>query len=295
MGEDLLSLSLSFSGNLADKHRIDLYDISQALVGFQRSLALTTHLVLNGEIITQSPALKGAEIHALPPVDGSWKINTIIVLTGLYNLTTLQNNSPLGHLVFSLYDYVVSESLGVHVDFNKSLGVIYEEAKKTRVELPKIQQHQADSLLEKCSSAIHEMHRPIYKTKTADLANVYGVIGAQSIPLQTTFTFDSWEYIHETQTSDSAHQYAGRVSSYNSNTYKGRIYLEEFGHPVSFELSQDTRGEEVVRLVTSSLSANALRRYTNDEGDIYFLAYRRTSRTGLLKGLLIIEVDDKPF
>jgi hypothetical protein len=177
MNEDILTLSISFTGGLANKHRLDLYDVSQALVGLQRSIALTTHLVLNGEIITQSPSLKGAEIHALPPEDGSWKMKVLVVLTSAYGLGTLQNNSPLGHLVFSLYDYVVSESLGVHVDLNKSLGVVYEEARKKQQELPVIQQHQADSLIEKCSTAMHEIHRPIYKSGSATQASISALIG----------------------------------------------------------------------------------------------------------------------
>ena len=292
MGEDVLNLSISFSGGLADEHRVDLYDISQALVGFQRSIALTTHLVLNDEIITQSPSLKGAEILALPPIDGSWKMNTIVVLTGLYSLGTLQNNSPLGHLIFSLYDYVVSESLGVHVDLNKSLGAAYEEGKNKRLELPAIKQHQADSLIEKCSTAIHEIHRPIYKTRTANRADVSGRIGSRNLPLQAAFTLETWAYIHETRTSDEPQQFIGRVSSYNSNTYKGRVYVEEIGHPVSFELSRDARDEKVVELVTTSLQTNALRRFADAEGLVFFLAFLRTSRTGRLKGLLITSLSD---
>lgn len=295
MGEDILGLSISFSGGLADEHRVDLYDISQALVAFQRSIALTTHLVLNDEIITQSPSLKGATIQALPPIDGSWKMNTMIVLTGLYGLGTLQNNSPLGHLIFSLYDYVVSESLGVHVDLNKSLGTIYEEAKKKQQELPVIKQHQADSLIEKCSTAMHEIHRPIYKTGTAKRADISGFIGSRKLPLQTTFTLETWEYIHETRTSEAPQRFVGRVSSYNSNTYKGRIYVEAFGRPVSFELAKNARSETVIELVTSSLRNNALRKFSGDEGLVFFSAFLMTSRTGRLKGLVITHVSDQPI
>jgi hypothetical protein len=69
-----IEITLSFNGGAADKNEINFYDVSQALIGFERSLALTTHLVLNGEIITQAPALKGAEILAIPPTEGSWKL-----------------------------------------------------------------------------------------------------------------------------------------------------------------------------------------------------------------------------
>ena len=71
--------TIAFTGNDADENILDLYDISQALVGLQRSLALTTHLILNDEIITQSPALKGARIYSLPAEPGSWKDRKSVV------------------------------------------------------------------------------------------------------------------------------------------------------------------------------------------------------------------------
>lgn len=295
MRSDLLQFTLSFTGELADEHRIDLYDVSQAIIGFQRSIALTTHLVLNQKIITQAPALKGAEILAFPPTDGSWKINSVVVLTALYGLGTLENNSPLGHLVYSLYDYVVSESLGVHVDLNKSLSQLYEEAQKNKVKLPLIKQHQADSLIEKCNTAMHEIHRPIYMTGTAGKAEITATINRERLPLETSFSLQTWEYIHETRTSDEEEEFVGRVSSYNSNTYKGRIYVEKFGRPVSFELSKNSRGQKIVELVTSSLQSNALRAYKEDEGRVYFKGYQRTSRSGQLKSLLITDLSDKPI
>lgn len=295
MGEDIVGFTLSFSGKLADDRRIEMYDVAQALIGFQRSIALTTHLVLNQEIITQAPALKNAEIIALPPTEGSWKINTIVVLTGLYGITTLENTSPLGHLMYSLYDYVVSESLGFHVDLNKSLGQLYEEAQKKKQALPEIKQNQADALVEKCNTAMHEIHRPIYKSKSAERASISATIGHTSIPLQVPFTFDTWGYIHETRISDEQENHSGRISSYNSNTYKGRVYVEKFGRPVSFELAKDARDHKTVELVTTSLQTNALRMYSEEKGLIYFSAFLRTSRSGQLKSLLITQLSDSPI
>ena len=295
MRSDLLQFTLSFTGELADEHRIDLYDVSQAIIGFQRSIALTTHLVINQKIITQAPALKGAEILAFPPTDGSWKINSVVVLTALSGLGTLENNSPLGHLVYSLYDYVVSESLGVHVDLNKSLGQLYEEAQKNKVKLPAIKQHQADSLIEKCNTAMHEIHRPIYMTGTAGKAEISATINKKRLPLETSFGCKlgniSTRHVHLTK----EEAFAGRVSSYNSNTYKGRIYVEQFGRPVSFELNKNARGQKIVELITSSLQSNALRAYKEDEGRVYFRGYQRTSRSGQLKCLLITNLSDKPI
>lgn len=74
-----VEFTLSYEGEEADDHAIDFYDVSQALVGFERSLALTTHLVINGTIITQAPALHGARIIAIPAETGSWKQTAVVV------------------------------------------------------------------------------------------------------------------------------------------------------------------------------------------------------------------------
>ena len=74
----MIGFTLSFEGNDADNYQLDFYDAAQAMIGFQRSLAITSHLVLNGEVITQAPSLKGARIIAVPPEEGSWKILALL-------------------------------------------------------------------------------------------------------------------------------------------------------------------------------------------------------------------------
>ncbi len=285
-----LQFTLCYEGKGADRHEIDFYDVSKALIGFQRSVALTTHLFANNEIITKAPYLKGAKVVALPPEEGSWKITAGVILTGLYALGTAPNNTPVGHLVYSLYDYVVSESLGFHVDYNKSLGQAYEEAEENEVTLPVIKQHKADSLIEKCSVALSDMHRPIYKTKTAESASIVGIFGNHQQPLSAEFTQESFEYIHEAFIEETPVVIRGRISSYNSNNFRGRIYVAAEGRPVTFELAKSIRTEYVLQLVIASLSAATHKDYENKWIDIYCRAYRHTSRSGQLKEYTIIHV-----
>jgi len=70
----MVGFTLSFEGSDANNHQLDLYDAAQAMIGFQRSLAITTNLIINGEVITQAPSLRNARIISTPPEEGSWKI-----------------------------------------------------------------------------------------------------------------------------------------------------------------------------------------------------------------------------
>ncbi|MEW8696017.1 MAG: hypothetical protein AB2548_11380 [Candidatus Thiodiazotropha sp.] len=292
-----VQFELSYSGADADEHEIDLYDISQALVGFQRSLAITTHLILNGEIITQAPALKGAKIFAFPSEEGSWKTKAGILILGTaaYHVATAPNNTPLGHLVFSAYDYVVSESLGFHVDYNKSLGQLYEESRENNIELPEVREAQLDSVIEKCTTAITEMHRPIYKTKTANSAQISANINNQQTLLSPTLSFESFQYIIEEFTEDEVVVIRGHVSSYNSNTFKGRIYVPEEERPIAFELSEAVRGESSIQLIVDSLRANALRGFDVDSIEVYCRVQRVTTKSGHLKKYKVLAVSSEMF
>lgn len=290
-------VTLQYDGAEADEHIVDMYDVSQALLAFQRSLALTTHLVLNGEIITQAPSLKGARIYSMPPEAGSWKTTAVIAAlgTGIYSIGTVQNNTPLGHLIFSLYDYVISESLGVHVDYNKSLGQLVEESRRANSKLPALREPQADSLIEKCSTAIREMHRPLYKTHTATTGVITGNVAGGIVPLQTKLTLQTYDYIKETRLGDVPEVLAGRITSYNANTYKGRIYIHEFGRPVSFELTLNAQSNESVRVITTSLQLNATKQGGKPGGLVHVIALKNTSRTGQLKSLFIKRISDVPL
>ncbi|MBL4682734.1 MAG: hypothetical protein JKY88_18715 [Pseudomonadales bacterium] len=268
-----VEFTLSFNGAESDDHHIDLYDISQALIGFQRSLALTTHLVLNNKIITQSPALKGAKVFAVPAEEGSWNIKGVVIASvisgGAYQLTTTPNNTPLGHLIFSAYDYLVKESLGFHVDYNKSLGKLYEEQIAEKADVPKIEQHKMDSLIEKCSTAISEIHRPLYKTKSAINAKIIGNYGQGASVVGGELNLSTYEYVHESFREEQPVLIAGRVSSYNSNTFKGRIYVAGEGRPITFELSSGCRSSNSIQLIVNSLTAYATRENNSEWSTIH--------------------------
>jgi len=293
-----IAFELGYYGSNAKDAEIDLYDIAQALTGFQRSLALTTQLVLNDEIITQAPKLKGVEILARPPEVGSWKLpaRVVITATALYTIGTAPKDTAIGHLVFSAYDYVIKQSLGFHVDFDKSLGESYENLRNLDNTAPELKEYRYDSLIEKCESSIREIHRPIYGRGTAEKGNISaGSRFDRMSPLGSDLTLSTYEYIHRSIKSNRPEQFKGRVSSYNSNTYYGRIFLHSTGFTIPFQLSGDARLSEKVMIVANSLTANIQRDENEEYGVVYVKAYKVTSKNDRLKKLEIIDISTTPF
>lgn len=286
-----VKFALSFEGNDADDNQLDFYDAADALTGFQRSLALTTHLVLNGEIIVQAPALKGARIFIKSPEPGSWKVVTTVgmIMAGAHQLGTAPRDTVLGNLVTSAYDYVINETLGFHVDFDKTLGQQYEDAQRHRRSIaPKNTQSQFDALIEKCESSVKEMHRPIYGSKTATTAHVTATYRRTTNRI-AQMDADTFDYVNLTTQIEQPVENAGRVSSYNINTYKGRVYVNDEHRPIPFDLAETCRDPASVLAVTHSLQRNAGDRFSPD-GEIQFGAFRFESSTGRLKRLLITRV-----
>jgi len=281
---------LSFRGNDADFNVVDFYDAAEAITGFQRSLALTSHLILNGEVITQAPSLRNAKIYVLPPEKGSWKIGVAIVsvATALSQINSVPRETPLGNLIYSAYDFVISETLGFHVDYSKTLKLQYEEYKKAHPDAPQLNESKLDSVIEKCEPSIRQMHRPIIKTETAKRA-IIEYVGADRVEIPE-LTEETFEYISYTATSDYPVLITGRISSYNINTFKGRVFSFEEQRPISFVLADHARNRRSVAMITKSLTANAVSRLSG-EGDITMAAFVNTSRTGIVKSYFIVSVE----
>lgn len=290
--ENLLTLTLSFEGKTADQHAIDLYDVSSALLGFERTLALTTHLILNQEVITQAPSLRNAQIMSYPSKEGSWKMTVGVVLTGAYALGTLSNDSPLGHLVFSAYDYVISESLGVHVDYEKSIGVLYKESQNKK--LPQIEEYQLDSIRDKCVNSIKEMHRPIFKTNTAEKLKIHGVLNEKELPLSTHFTQDTYLYLKEDIRGKEIIDVECAVSSYNLNTKKGRVYVKLLGRTVPIQLDKSIENnKKVLEILLRNFQRNGLREKHEEVENIQMTVLPILSINNHLKQYIVYNILEK--
>lgn len=277
-------MRLKFEGGLAESGEIDFYDVAKALEGFQRSLALTAHLVVNGEVITQAPSLKNAKIVVSPPERGSWMV-IATVLGGLGYVASRPRDTPLGHLVHSAYDYVLRNAFGVKLDYDKSLGDLMQEQSKNVGRT--LNQGRLDDLTEKCENAIKDMHRPIVQSETAERANVSRLISNRPVRLTTRLspqTYDSLRFERRTTTT---RVYEGLVSSYNVNTKVGRFYLINESRTVPFKLAEPLAGAEVgVKL------ARNMERLAQGKLDAYikFSAYENQSRGGRLRSLFVVDI-----
>lgn len=283
----MLDVLLSYEGRLANDNELNFYDAARAMAGFQRSLALTTHLAINGEIIVQAPSLKNAEILIATPRAGSWELVATIIAGG-WAVGTAAKDTPLGHLIYSLYDFVVTQTLGFPVDYSKSLYQTYND----HLDRKKITPSKLDSLSEKVEGSIKDLHRPIIASETAEHANIYaGDIKKKDMMLGREINEMSWDYLSKTTLDRQETDLTGVVSSYNVNTYKGRIFSFEEQRPIAFELQQEAKNRSTFRHITTSLRANAVERGST-AGAITLTGRKAWSSTGRLQAIRVSDARD---
>ncbi len=242
-----MEFELVFKGERADEGIIEFYDVARALIGFQRSLALTTHLVLNGEVITQAPSAVGFELLIKPFEHGSWKSKAMIIFSAGIAVSSAGRDSPLGQAVTSVYDYALSQTMGFHVDYDKTLQEQYYEHMK----LIGITEEKIDNLCEKIEANVADMHRPIVHSKTANRASILRCDG-EGNQVGPDLSFLTYDYVKQTTVSSDKSKITGHISGYYLSTYKGRIFCKTEGRSIPFELEESARTSEQIALITSS-------------------------------------------
>lgn len=264
----MIEFNLTFDGNQSSEGLIEFYDAARALAGFQRSLALTAHLALNGEIITQAPSASGFVIYVEPFERGSWKTKALMALSAGGVILSAGKDSPMGQIVTSLYDAVLYNTTGFHVDYDKTLQQQYREHFKEKG----ITDEKIDSLCEKVEASIADMHRPIIASESATRAQVSceNVFKPDIGPVLSPLTY---EYVRQTTKEQEVIKVRGYVSSYNINTYKGRIFSLEEARPIPFQLDDVIRRKDVVGVLTRSQHINGQNR--NDPQSLVELSCQR--------------------
>jgi hypothetical protein len=255
----MVDFELTFNGGMADNGLIEFYDAAKALSGFQRSLALTTHLVLHGEIITQAPTAHGFQIFLPPFLEGSWKARAKIVIGGAFLVGSVGKDSPVGHIVTSIYDAALSATMGISVDYDKTLQQLYRENQTDN----HISPEKIDSLCEKIETSVADMHRPIIKSKSASRAQVSkcGPAGRDVGPILNLSTY---EYVQQTIKKEDISTLQGYVSGYNINTFKGRVFCKSENRPIPFELVESARTKNTVGILTRSQHMNGQAPFSNE-------------------------------
>lgn len=284
--QEYVRITLKFDGRTSSNGLIDFYDVQRALYGFNRTIALTTHLALNNEIITQAPALKGAEIFALPSEVGSWKMTAVVASTlasGIYTLGSAPTDTPTGHLMSSLYDIALHKTLGIDLDYEKT---IRESLKDKNIETGAIPtEEKVNSLVDKTRNSFIDMHRPIDKGSATE-AIITTPKSGRIKRIGPKLNINTLTDARDTYEGSQVEKFQGKISSFNMNTHTGRIYIPALERTIQFELAREAREQTTRRIISQSLDGNVAG-LPNDIDNIRIDGLSYTNRQGDLLKILV--------
>lgn len=241
-------------------------------------------------MITQSPSAKGFQLFVVPPEEGSWKTGINIIFGTALVVGVASKDSALGFLAVSALDYVIQESLGIEVDFDKTLGKQLQEAKEDELIPQLLGADRFDSLIEKVEPGLRQCHRPIVFSETALNAQINYAVGRKTGTLDGFFDAETYEYISETIRAEDLEDFSGVVSSFNANTFNGRLYMKELQRTVPFELDAATRSVRSRTAIVGSLFESTSRRNQFQER-VTIRGFRNESVNGRLKKIYVTEVN----
>ena len=155
--------------------------------------------------------------------------------------------------------------------------------------VPVIDEGRFDSLIEKCETSFKNMHRPIVKSESSLRAKIFADIGTGAHLRIPELNKETYEYMNYSIEGDAFVSFTGAISSYNMNTYSGRIFIPDLQRTVSFKLGKQSIWPSNISIITESLSRNASQSLKNGR-DIEVTAIPFYSRAERIKYLIITDI-----
>lgn len=204
-----IPLALKYNLPSEKRGRIDLYSGPKSIFGFAKIIQLSTHLILNHEVISRSTRAKGAEFHMLPSKEGSFVQQVIVVV----------QNYPAESLASTIAINVLSNHISDALKWlvKSASGLIDEEYKPFEPRLGTDLEPYFDDLQVVLDGPIREAHNSV--ERLGGNVTLLDTHGNEIV----TFDEDTLGYIKEANLSDQHEEITGHVTRYNVLTGNGRL------------------------------------------------------------------------
>lgn len=226
-----LRIKFVYEHGSADSNSLNAYDGARALEGIARALNITLHALLNDEVKTRGDSAHGAEVFITPPKAGSF----------VYEISMYVGGVIASGLLYDFIKYAFNEAIGNDLEESQSRALL-SRIEPTIGELP--------AALE---TALLDAHRPISQSPEMTLT-VMRPRGEVLVELNS-------ETIRHLQpvVNPLSVPVLGHVTRYNTISMWGKMYSQEAGRVVSFQILGDLDSYQR-SLITWSLHENNLGR-----------------------------------
>lgn len=266
------TINIIHEGRNADEGKLDLYDSSETLNGFARSVNLVAEAFVNDNVIKERQGQNnGFTSEFTGAKRGCFELSFLLTFEG-------KAVAEHGHSVIldRFWDYF-------SVAFNMAVGLEYSPRTKFVNKIFEEKPYVFDQLAEQIEGPLVNAHRTI-KTLEADVIRV----NRPRVGDKVVFNRDTYRYISETTRSTDVESWTGNVTKYNLLTGYGRFYVDEEDQTVPF-LIKDFGG---LRISSHQAAASSMQEASKDitAGKRIFSGYAIRDLRRRIKRVEIVEI-----
>ncbi|WP_156432094.1 hypothetical protein [Burkholderia latens] len=234
--EKEVSALIRVEGGTADEGILDLHDGAKTMLGIARAVNIASHAFANNDQIrTRADRAHGVQAFVHSSLKGCFEERIDI----RFNATTIKRIGP-SKLVNSFWDYLTccwSAALGL----SYTPETAYVEATLSRD--PDFIHEIADAL----ESAMRELQRPIESNDSVSITLARLRKGDL-----LTMNWQTRDFVTVRETKADKRIIRGNITRYNVLSDFGRLYSDEDGKVISFEIAKSS-GNRVKKLVVNSM------------------------------------------
>lgn len=264
-----ITFNIKFDSGAANYDGLNFYYGSDALGGFAEALSITTHAIVNNNVVKQTPAVKGFKLDFKESHTGSYVQKISLEFTDEEAVRVINHLRPAGFI--ELLTFHLAEPLGLKPKIESLVAKRWFRSSMD----------DSEALLERLKRPLERIHHPVY-------GQGYQVTLYKSRTPMLGFNERTHDYLTGSEISGNLEVIEAAVSRFNARTLTGRIIEEEDSDSISFSpLKAGFLRPAKLLLV------NSLKDLTEDKFTKVGLEVRRVlSRDGRTKHLIVQSVHE---
>lgn len=236
-----IKFEMKFDSGESNFEGLNLYYGADALGGMAEAISITTHAIINNEVIKQTPSTRGFSLNFKQAFEGSYRQKFELTFTDVEALRVVKYLKVGGFI--ELLSFHLGSPLGVPVKIESDSARRWARTYMT----------EGEELIERLARPLDRIHHPIYGQgyQAYLLKSRTNIIG---------FNQRTYDFLSGAETSANREFIEVAVSRFNTRTGTGRFIEDENSESISFT---PFRKFSLSRIQKNAL-ANSLKDLAND-------------------------------
>ena len=209
------TFNIKFDTGVSDFDGLNMYYGADALSGFAEALAITTHAIVNNNVVTQTPAVKGFKLDFKEAHDGSYIQKVSLEFTDAEAVRVVNHIGARGFI--ELLTFHLASPLGLNPRIESAAAKRWHRSSMD----------DSEKLLDRLEGPLKRIHHPVY-------GQGYKVTLYKSRTTMLPFNEATFDYLTGSTVSEQVETIEAAVSRFNARTFTGRIIEEEDSDSISF-------------------------------------------------------------